>query len=340
MIERPGHVASALELEAARAAGASLAARDGAAAVADPGAAQGDVTHAPVPGAANAAAATAATAAVAVAVQAAAPQAQERPQARGQISMPPPVRPPSPAQATPPAAPITTRGWRSVRSGLHRLSIGAHSCTSAALDLIGPAADRCDLVLGIDQAGQPIAIPIGPGAGGAARIAMVSGYWMAHLTACRALAAGAWVVVVTNNPAAWQALVERLPGDVSRLRLVPHTPPVPIPDDLPVPALVIHDGVLADSPPLSSAVASVELIPLLDAEAAVTLGRFDLVTVQCLDAREAGLAVSALALPRDSIAWLQELGPDSVAVLRGGVVEQGRLPLSDGELAWLGPAQR
>ncbi len=76
----------------------------------------------------------------------------------------------------------------------------------AMLDAVSPAGDRGGMVLGSGMNNEPLAVSVlrpSP-----TRIVCVGGLYLARQLALRAMATGAWVVVATARPAAWQVLAK------------------------------------------------------------------------------------------------------------------------------------
>jgi hypothetical protein len=74
----------------------------------------------------------------------------------------------------------------------------------AMLDAVSPSGDRGGMVIGSGMNNEPLSVSVlrpSP-----TRIVCVGGLYLARQLALRAMATGAWVVVATARPAAWQVL--------------------------------------------------------------------------------------------------------------------------------------
>jgi hypothetical protein len=74
----------------------------------------------------------------------------------------------------------------------------------AILDAISPSGDRGGIVVGSGLHDGPLTISALRST--PTRIVLVGGLYLARQVALRAIAVGAWVVVATGRPAAWQVL--------------------------------------------------------------------------------------------------------------------------------------
>jgi hypothetical protein len=117
--------------------------------------------------------------------------------------------------------------------------------TPGLLDAISPSRDSGGMVLGCSTDDEPLSVSVlrpQP-----TRLLVVGSLYLARQAALRAMAAGAWLVIVTGRPAAWQVLT-RAAGDGSSGRLTPLVQVRPLePAELPrasedAPLLVVHDG--------------------------------------------------------------------------------------------------
>src|SRR5262249_51345130 len=78
--------------------------------------------------------------------------------------------------------------------------------TTGLLDAVSPPGDRGGMVLGCGAHDEPLSVSVlrpQP-----TRLVVVGGLYLARQVALRAMAIGAWVIVVTGRPATWQLLTK------------------------------------------------------------------------------------------------------------------------------------
>jgi hypothetical protein len=214
------------------------------------------------------------------------------------------------------------------------------------LDAVSPSANSGGMVLGSGPQGEPLAISVlrpSP-----IRIVLVGGLYLARQVALRAMATGAWVVVATGRPAAWQVLAKAAgttpdgrPAPVVQIRRLA---PVELPrasEDGPL--LVVHDGGAVPQelfPPRSAWQTTVYVLPYLHPQAADLANSADLVLLQALPVGQAQLAASLWRLPPPMAQQLTALGDDGVVALGHNMWLPMRLVTTQSEQQILGPVRR
>jgi hypothetical protein len=214
------------------------------------------------------------------------------------------------------------------------------------LDAVSPAGDRGGMVLGCGPHNEPLSMSVlrpQP-----TRLVLVGGLYLAHQVALRAMGIGAWVVVVTGRPAAWQLLVDAAgerPEDY-------HAPLVQIrplePFELPrasgdAPLLVVHDGGAVPQelfPPRSPWHTTLYALPYLHEQAEITAVNADLVLLQRLPAAQAQLAAEMWQLPAPMATQLTALPDEGVVALGPNLWLPLRLSTTPAERDILGPVRR
>lgn len=216
----------------------------------------------------------------------------------------------------------------------------------ALLDAISPSGDRGGIVLGSGLQGEPLtisalrAVPT--------RIVLVGGMYLARQVALRAMAVGAWVVVATGRPAAWQVLPNaagrQANGQPSPLVQIRRLSPVELPrpsEDAPL--LVVHDGGPTPQdlfPPRSPWQTTVYVLPYLHPQAGALANAADLVLMQRLPAGQAELAARIWRLPAQMMRQLTTLKDDQVVALGRNLWRPLRLVTTGKEQQILGPVRR
>ncbi|WP_016698422.1 hypothetical protein [Actinoalloteichus spitiensis] len=214
------------------------------------------------------------------------------------------------------------------------------------LDAVSPAGDRGGMVLGSGMKNEPLTISVLRPA--PTRIVLVGGLYLARQVALRAMATGAWVVIATGRPAAWQS-VARAAGQGPDGRPVPlvqvrRLSPVELPrptDDGPL--LVVHDGGHVPQelfPPRSPWQTTMYVLPYLHPQAAGTANAADLVLMQRLPVGQAQLAARMWRLPPPMVNQLANLKDDGVIALGRNLWRPFRLITTKKEQEILGPVRR
>jgi len=191
----------------------------------------------------------------------------------------------------------------------------------AMLDAVSPSGDRGGIVLGSGLQGEPLTISALRST--PTRIVLVGGLYLARQVALRAMAVGAWIVVATGRPGAWQLLTKAAGsgpnGRPSPLVQIRRLSPVELPrpsEDAPL--LVIHDGGPTPQdlfPPRSPWQTTVYVLPYLHPQASATANAADLVLMQRLPAGQAELAARIWRLPPQMMRQLTGLKDDQVVAL-------------------------
>lgn len=214
------------------------------------------------------------------------------------------------------------------------------------LDSVAPSGDRGGMVLGKGLKGEPLSISaLRPAP---TRIVAVGGLYLSRLTALRAMATGAWVIVATARDSAWRGL-ERAAGKgadgkpvplVKIRRLVPVELPRPTEDG---PLLVVHDGGSTPQelfPPRSPWQTTMYVLPYLHPQAASTAGQADLVLVQRLDSNQARIAGQIWRLPPNLTQQLTQIPDDQVIAFGRNLWRPIKLASNAKENQILGPVRR
>jgi hypothetical protein len=214
------------------------------------------------------------------------------------------------------------------------------------LDAVSPPADRGGMVLGSGPRDEPLSVSVlrpEP-----TRLVGVGGLYLAHQVALRAMATGAWVVIATGRPAAWQLLI-RAAGegpDRRRAPLVQIHPLAPV--ELPrasedAPLLVVHDGGAVPQElfsPRSPWQTTLYVLPYLHPQAEGTANNANLVLLQRLAAEQAQLAAHMWRLPPPMARQLTSLPDDGVVALGANLWQPLRLVTTPAEREILGPVRR
>lgn len=214
------------------------------------------------------------------------------------------------------------------------------------LDVVSPAGDRGGMVLGSGLKGEPLTISVLRNA--PTRVVMVGGLYLARQVALRAMATGAWIIIATGRPAAWQPVV-RAVGDgpdgrpsplVQIRRLSPVELPRPSEDG---PLLVVHDGGHVPQelfPPRSPWQTTMYVLPYLHPQAGATANSADLVLLQRLPVGQAQLAARIWRLPPQMMQQLTTLKDDQVIALGRNLWLPLRLVTTPREQQILGAVRR
>ncbi|WP_373292357.1 MULTISPECIES: hypothetical protein [Actinokineospora] len=214
------------------------------------------------------------------------------------------------------------------------------------LSAVSPSGDRGGMVLGSSARGEPLLVSaLRPAP---TRIVLVGGLYLARQVALRAMAVGAWVVVATGRPAAWQVLQKAAgtgpdgrPAPLVQIRrLSPVELPRPSEDG---PLLVVHDGGPTPQelfPPRSPWQTTVYVLPYMHPQAGATANTADLVLMQRLPVGQAQLAARIWRLPPPMVQELSSLADDQVVALGRNMWERMRLVTTQKEQQILGPVRR
>ena len=218
--------------------------------------------------------------------------------------------------------------------------------TPDLLDALSPLADRGGMVLGSGPHHEPLSVSVlrpQP-----TRLVLASGLYLARQVALRAMATGAWVVVATGRPAAWQVLTraagEGPDGRPAPLVQVRRVAPVELPrasEDAPL--LVVHDGGAVPQElfaPRSPWQTTLYVLPYLHPQAEGTANSADLVLLQRLPMDQAQLAAAMWRLSPPMTNQLAALPDDGVVALGPDLWLPLRLVTTPAEREILGPVRR
>ncbi|TWP46391.1 hypothetical protein FKR81_36245 [Lentzea tibetensis] len=214
------------------------------------------------------------------------------------------------------------------------------------LDVVSPSGDRGGMMLGAGMQGEPLTISVlrpQP-----TRMVVVGGLYLARQIALRAMATGAWIIIATGRPQAWQPVVRAAgqgpdgrPSPLVQLRrLTPADLPRPTED---MPLLVVHDGGHVPQelfPPRSPWQTTMYVLPYLHPQASSTSNNADLVLLQRLPHGQAQLASQIWRLPPPMAQQLTTLKDDQVIALGQDLWRPLRLVTTPGEQQILGAVRR
>ncbi len=218
--------------------------------------------------------------------------------------------------------------------------------TPELLDAVSPSADRGGMVLGSGPHDEPLSVSVlrpEP-----TRLVGVGGLYLARQVALRAMATGAWVVIATGRPAAWQ-LLTRAAGEGPDGRPAPLVQVRPLaPVELPrasedAPLLVVHDGGAVPQelfPPRSPWQTTLYVLPYLHPQAEGTANNANLVLLQRLPVDQAQLAARMWRLSPPMMNQLTALPDDGVVALGPNLWLPLRLVTTPAEREILGPVRR
>ncbi|MGH3772808.1 MAG: hypothetical protein ACRDRW_15690 [Pseudonocardiaceae bacterium] len=217
--------------------------------------------------------------------------------------------------------------------------------TPDLLDTISPSVDRGGTVLGCGSQDEPLSVSVLRPL--PTRLVLVGGLYLAHQVTLRAMATGAWVLVATGRPAAWQQLVraagEGPDGRPAPLVHVRQLLPVELPRaSAEAPLLVVHDGGAVPRelfPPRVPWQTTLSVLPYLHPQAEDTAVNADLVLLQRLPADQAQLAAEMWRLPAPMATQLAELTDDGVVALGPNLWLPLRLVTTPAEREILGPVR-
>ncbi len=218
--------------------------------------------------------------------------------------------------------------------------------TPDLLDALSPLADRGGMVLGSGPHDEPLSVSVlrpQP-----TRLVLAGGLYLARQVALRAMATGAWVVVATGRPAAWQVLIraagEGTDGRPAPLVQVRKLAPVELPrasEDAPL--LVVHDGGAVPQElfaPRSPWQTTLYVLPYLHPQVEGTANNADLVLLQRLPMDQAQLAAAMWRLSPPMTNQLAALPDDGVVALGPDLWLPLRLVTTPAEREILGPVRR
>lgn len=218
--------------------------------------------------------------------------------------------------------------------------------TPGLLDVVSPSADRGGMVLGSGPHDEPLSVSVlrpEP-----TRLVGVGGLYLVRQVALRAMATGAWVVIATGRPAAWQLLTraagEGPDGRRAPLVQVRQLAPIELPrasEDAPL--LVVHDGGAVPQElfsPRSPWQTTLYVLPYLHPQAEATANNANLVLLQRLPSAQAQLAAQMWRLSPPMMNQLAALPDDGVVALGPNLWLPLRLVTTPAEREILGPVRR
>jgi hypothetical protein len=200
-----------------------------------------------------------------------------------------------------------------------RLHIGWHTASPAALEQIGVSTPGAGLILGSDHDQKPVMIRFfrpEP-----TRVTLVGGVWAGQMVAFRALALGAQVVVMTNDPSAWHGFGERAVGRSDLVVVLHGEQPGSATGTALQPVLVVHDlGTTGpvSAPPIGPWQTHLTVLRRLNENGLGAVQRCDLLMMQRLAPDEAQVAEYALRLTGQHAQLLQMMEDEMLALIGGG----------------------
>ncbi len=201
---------------------------------------------------------------------------------------------------------------------LGRLRVGTHDVSRTAFQHIDVPGVTSGLLLGHDGNQAPVLIRMFRDE--PTRVSLVGGLWAARVAVFRALAAGARVVVFTNQPPEWQGFGRWATGRDDRVAVMSGERPVTVGATATSPALLLYDVGLggADRPPaLGPWQTQLTLLRTFTAYGFPPVQASNMVLLQRLASSEAHAAASVLNLTTESVSLLQVLRDDMLAALGG-----------------------
>jgi hypothetical protein len=262
-------------------------------------------------------------------------------------SLPAPVVPAPPQPTKPPRRPPDDRppDVRPPRSGRVRLlpglRIGRHLASDADLERLRPTSSGSGLVLGWDQAKQPVMVRLFRDE--PTRVTLVGGLWISRVVAFRALALGARLAVFTSRPEIWRDFGTWATGTDDRVAVLPADHRLTVTATSLRPVLFLYDGELlapTQRPDLGPWQTQLTVLRQLTAYGFPAIQESNLVALQRLGREEAIAAASVLRLSGRTASWLQLMLDDMLAVLVGGSDEYLWVEPTDVERERFGPVTR
>ncbi|MBV9843528.1 MAG: hypothetical protein JOZ47_00440 [Kutzneria sp.] len=217
---------------------------------------------------------------------------------------------------------------------------------AAMLDAVSPSAERGGVLLGSDPNEEPASVSLLRSV--PTRVVTLGGLYLARQIALRAMAAGAWVIVATGRPQAWQMLS-------AAAGTTPDGRPLPLiqirrlaPIELPAgaedsPLLVVHDGGATPVelfPPRTPWQTTMYVLPYLHPQAGQLAFNADLVLIQRLQLAQAQLAARIWRLRPQMVTELTKLADDQIITLGRDLWLPVRLVSHAREEQILGPVRR
>lgn len=209
--------------------------------------------------------------------------------------------------------------WRLRRHrSLDRLSVGRHAADAEALARLQLSRAGAGVVLGTDQSGAPLALPLfrpEP-----VRIVLIGHPTLAHYVARQALRFGARVMAWSQQPTQWAQLGVAVTGRTDRVAALVPGEPSTLTATASAPVLRIHDtGQRHQDETLPAWYTCLELVNSPQHTTPQALVDADIVMTQCLDHNAANFLLAARSLPRIAIAQLTQLQSDMFALFESGI---------------------
>lgn len=196
------------------------------------------------------------------------------------------------------------------------LGVAEHQLAVSALDRVAPPIDDSGLVLGVDVETVPVSIRLFRDR--STRVTLIGGLWAARVILLRVLALGAYIVIQSQRPAAWQGWGQWATGTDDRVVLMPPTEPVMVTGTPSAPGLIVNDTGLAPRaavPGLGAWQTQLTILPELTQYGVPSIHEADLVMMQSLSPREAMVGGNALRLTAETANLLQAMHEDMLALL-------------------------
>lgn len=199
-----------------------------------------------------------------------------------------------------------------------RMRIGIHGASRAALQQIELPGASSGLMLGQD--GNKVPVLIRMFRDEPTRLSLIGGLWAARLTAFRALAMGARLVVFTAQPTEWQGFGRWATGRDDRVAVMSGERPVTVGATAASPALLVYDigpSGAQHPPALGPWQTQLTVLRQLTAYGFPPVQASNMVFMQRLTVNEAQAAASVLKLTTETVSLLQMMRDDMLAVLGG-----------------------
>ena len=221
-----------------------------------------------------------------------------------------------------------------------RLHIGWHTASIGAMSLVGVSSPGTGLLVGIDQ--RQRGVPVRFFRPEPTRIALIGGDWAASILVYRALALGAAVSVWTDDPHRWNDFAARTTQGSGRISVNPAHAAHPSATAQQPLLFVTDDAAVgsADASELGPWRTEFTVLRRLDERGVPVLQDSDLVIAQRLGSGESAIAASALRIPGSSLAPLQQVDDETIALLDPSGHQYLRISPTDIERGYAGSARR
>jgi ESX secretion system protein EccE len=250
--------------------------------------------------------------------------------------------PPTGGPRGPAVAPaVRTRGAHRPTGRMPRLHARSHVASAAALALISMPASGSGMVLGVGPERRPATVRFFRSE--PTRVTLVGGAWAGWFLTFRALALGARVAVITDEPQQWRGFGERATGRSDGISVFGAERPLTPSASPHQPVLLVYDlGLAGPTVPPQLGPWQTQLVVLrqLGSPGIALIQDCDLAVMQRLFHEEAELAASALRLGPETVRYLQLMGQDAVALWGGGSAQYIQLGQTDIERDCIGLPRR